>query len=219
MRYYPVSLDIAGKNCLVVGGGAVGTRKVKTLLKCGAIVCVISMDFTKSLNDLANTTDLTLLDRPYCESDLKEKFLVISATDDKILNKKISDDACRQQVLCNIADRPDASDFILPAVVHRGDLTIAISTSGKSPAFSKKLRKDLEEQFGEEYSQFLELMGAARKKLLQTGHAPDTHKQLFKSLIKEGLLELIQKKDIINIDMLLLETFGNGFSYKDLMEE
>ncbi len=219
MRYYPVSLNIAGKKCLVVGGGAVGTRKVKTLLKCGAIVRVISKDFTETLFTLEKTEQLDLITGSYNESELKGKFLVISSTDDQCLNKKIADDADRKNILCNIADLPDASDFILPAIVNRGDLTISISTSGKSPAFSKKLRRDLEEQFGKEYGRFLTLMGTIRKRLLETRHAPETHKVLFQSLIESDLLELTRQKDIKGIDFLLEETFGKGFFYKDLMEE
>ena len=218
MRYYPVSLDIAEKKCLVVGGGSVGTRKVKTMLKCSAIVSVVSKAFTEELQILSKTEDLELISRPYNESDLDGKYIVISSTNDQSLNQKIADDARRKRIFCNIADLPDRSDFILPSIVHRGDLTISISTSGNSPAFSKKLRKELEEQFGEEYSRFLKLMGAARKKLLNTSHAPAAHKVLFRQLLDGDLLELTRQKDIKNIDALLKKTLGKGFSFKELME-
>lgn len=219
MRYYPISLDIAEKECLVVGGGAVGTRKVEMLLNCGAFVSVVSEEFSEKLKNLNKTAKLKLLSKEYSESDLNGKFLVIGATDNQKLNKKIGNDAKIKNMLCNIADLPEVCNFILPSIVNRGDLTIAVSTSGKSPAFAKKLRKDLAEQFGEEYAVFLYLMGAIRKKLLNEKHAPEDHKILFEKLIKNDLLELTRQKDIKNIDKLLQETLGSGFVYKDLINQ
>ncbi len=219
MRYYPVSLNIAEKECLVIGGGAVGTRKVKTLLKCSAIVSVISETFSEAISTLADNSSVTLIQRDYTSSDLEDKFLVLCATDNTALNKRIADDAKAHGILCNIADQPDVSDFVLPSVVHRGDLTISVSTSGKSPAFSKKLRKDLEQMFGDEYAVFLELMGAIRQKLLAEKHAPDEHKHIFNSLIENGLLELTRNNDISGINLLLKKIAGNGFSYNDLMQQ
>ncbi len=219
MRYYPISLDIAKKECLVVGGGSVGTRKSKRLLQCGAIVNVISKDFTAELLNLEKTENLVLQNKPYNESDLEGQHLVISSTDDKDLNKKIASDADSRNILCNIADLPDASNFVLPSVVHRGDLTISISTSGKSPAFSRKLRKDLEKEFGDEYSRFLTLLGTARKRLLASGHDPEAHKIVFRQLVESDLLELIRLNKIESINLLLEEILGKGFSYKALIEE
>ena len=164
MRYYPVNLDVKNRRCLVVGGGGVGARKVQTLLECGAIVTVVSPAITGNLLKLADTGSLVLRQRSYRESDLDGMFLVIGATDDEDLNRRISGDAQQRNMLCNIADRPEACNFILPSIVNRGDLVIAISTSGKSPAFAKKLRRRLQKEFGPEYADFLRLMGAIRKK-------------------------------------------------------
>ena len=94
-----------------------------------------------------------------------------------------------RKILCNIADRPKICDFIFPSIVNRGDLIIAISTSGKSPAFAKKMRKDLEKEFGNEYAEFLRLMGAIRNKLLSRNHEPEAHKHLFENLIKGSWLK------------------------------
>lgn len=219
MRYYPVSLDIRGKKCLVVGGGAVGSRKAETLLKCGAFVSVISDAFSETLKRLDNNPKLELLCKGYSESDLDGKFLVIGATDNQSLNKTIGNDAKKKNMLCNIADLPDRCNFILPSIVNRGDLTIAVSTSGKSPAFAKRLRKEMAEQFGEEYAVFLHLMGVIRKKLLDESHDPDHHKILFGTLIQKGLLGLIQQNEINKIDELLRDTLGKGFMYKDLINQ
>ena len=193
MRYYPVHLDIQNRNCLVVGGGAVGTRKVVTLLDCGADVTVISPEATQQLRDYALSGRMNLKERRYQSGDIDGMFLVIGATDDENLNRQISRDADRLNTLCNIADRPEVCNFILPAIVERDDLIITISTSGKSPALAKKLRKTLEYQFGKEYGVFLKLMGAVRKKLLSLAHEPEAHKPLFEQLIAADLITMIQK--------------------------
>jgi precorrin-2 dehydrogenase/sirohydrochlorin ferrochelatase len=216
MRYYPVFLDVLDKNCLVIGGGHVGTRKVMTLLECGARVTVISPVVTPEIQALTDQQKVTLKTRPYCAADLEGMFLVIGATDDENLNRKVQFDAERQQKLCNIADRPQACNFILPSVINRGDLTIAISTAGKSPAFAKKLRRDLEKKFGDEYAEMLAIMGAVRAKLLLQAHAPEAHKPLFEQMINSDLLEAITKGDRRRIDDLLLDIFGEGFGLEDL---
>ena len=116
MRYYPVQLDIRKRSCLVVGGGSVGTRKVFSLLKCGAKVTVVSLKATVELIDLAEQGRVDLALRAYRSSDMQGKFLVIGATDDETLNRQVHADAQAGGVLCNIADRPEICNFILPAV-------------------------------------------------------------------------------------------------------
>lgn len=218
MKYYPIHLNINNRNCLVVGGGGVGTRKVKTLLDCGARVTLVSPEISPQLRDLAASGDIILKERSYQSDDLSNLFLVIGATDDEKLNKQISSDADRLNTLCNIADRPEVCNFILPSIVHRDDLVITISTSGKSPALAKKLRKALENQFGEEYGQLLRLMGAIRKKLLQQAHEPEAHKPLFEQLINSDLIGMIQEGEVEKIDSLLLDVLGEGYKFEDLIK-
>jgi precorrin-2 dehydrogenase / sirohydrochlorin ferrochelatase len=218
MRYYPVHLDIQNRNCLVVGGGGVGTRKVITLLDCGANVIVISPVVSHQLRDYAISGRIKLKERPYQSGDLDDMFLVIGATDDEALNRQISSDADHLNTLCNIVDRPQVCNFILPAIVQRDDLVITISTSGKSPALAKKLRKSLEFQFGEEYAVFLRLMGAIRKNLLSQSHEPEAHKHLFEQLIDAGLIVMIQKGKTAEIDALLFEILGEGYNFRELMQ-
>ncbi len=217
MRYYPISLDIQNRNCLVVGGGSVGTRKVMMLLECGAMVSVVSIEATEKLQELSVNGQIRLERRPFKTSDLHAKFLVMGATDNSEINRHIYAEARRLGVLCNIADQPEACDFILPAIVNRGDLTIAISTSGKSPAFAKKLRKDLEKEFGTEYADFLKLMGEIRKKLLSEDHEPEAHKHLFEQLIERKLIGMIKDRNITAVNSLLFEIFGEGYAYESLM--
>ncbi len=217
MKYYPVYLDIQNRKCLVVGGGSVGTRKVKSLVNCGAAVTVISLTLTRELAAMAESGIISAEKRPFQPGDLDGAFLVIGATSDVEQNKKISKEAGRLNIMCNIADFPEACSFILPSVLGRGDLMIAISTSGKSPAFAKKLRKDFEKQFGEEYAVFLDLMGAVRQTLLKEQHEPEAHKPLFEKLIEAGLPEMIRadKKDAINA--VLLEVLGSGYTFNELL--
>jgi precorrin-2 dehydrogenase/sirohydrochlorin ferrochelatase len=217
MRYYPVHLDIKNRNCLVVGGGAVGTRKVNTLLACGARVTVVSPDPTQQLKKMAVEESITLRERAYRTVDLKDMFLVIGATDDEKLNRQISEEAEQIGILCNIADRPEACNFILPSVVQRGDLVITISTSGQSPALAKRLRRELEAQFGEEYADFLLLMGAIRKKLLSQTHEPEAHKALFNQLIDSDFIELLRTGQRKQLNLLLYKILGEGYRIEELL--
>lgn len=218
MKYYPVNLDIQNRNCLVVGGGSVGTRKVGTLLDCGAIVTVASPDITAKLLELAHKGSIILKNRPYQASDITGMFLVIGTTNNEKLNRQINSDAQRLNILCNIADRPEDCNFILPAIVKRGDLVIAISTSGKSPALAKKLRKKLEKEFGEEYGEFLRLMGAIREKLLRKKYAPEARKHIFEQLTNKGLVQMIRDRKEEDINSLLLDIIGQGYAFDSLMK-
>ncbi len=212
MKYYPVYLDINDRNCLVVGGGRVGTRKVKGLLESGAQVTVVSLDVTQTITTWAAEKKIRLFQRAYKANDLDGHFMVIGATDNEVLNRQIYTDAEKRNMLCNIADWPQGCNFILPAVIRRGDLSLAISTSGKSPAFARFLRLKLEREYGMEYARLLDLMGTIRQKLLAQEHAPEEHKPLFEALITGGLLELIRENDTTAIDVLLTRTLGDEFN-------
>ena len=217
MRYYPIHLDVKNRNCLVVGGGAVGNRKVNTLLMCGARVTVVSLDPTPQLKKLAAERSIILRERAYRSADLKRMFLVIGATDNEKLNRQISKDAEQIGILCNITDRPEACNFILPSIVQRGDLVITISTSGQSPALAKHIRRKMEAQFGGEYVDFLLLMGAIRKKLLSQTHEPEAHKALFNQLIDSNLIELLRTGQKREINLVLQRILGEGYRIEELL--
>ncbi|MDM8526435.1 bifunctional precorrin-2 dehydrogenase/sirohydrochlorin ferrochelatase [Desulfococcaceae bacterium HSG8] len=219
MRYYPVNLDMQNRRCLVVGGGPVAARKVLKLLECGAMVTVVSPDVTKEILQLTDNRSITLKKRHFQSSDLNGMFLVIGATNNEDVNWRIHSDAERMGKLCNIADRPEVCNFILPSIVNRGDLIIAISTSGASPAYAKKLRQDLEKEFGEEYGKFLSLMGVIRKRLLMKSPEPETHKPTFEKLINKGLVEMIRDDKREDINRLLSKVLGKGYSFETLMEK
>ena len=216
MKYYPINLNIKNKNCLVVGGGAVGARKTSTLLKSGAVTTVVSPEFSSGFNNLGKQ-GVTLLKKKYNKKDLENMFLVIGATDNSELNLEISKHAKDMGILCNIADLPDESDFILPSIVDREDLLITISTGGKSPALAKKIKEYLEHEFGSEYADFLIIMGKIRQKLLSKKHAPHEHKIIFQKLLNSELLDTIKDKDHVKTNNLLHELLGKDYTYENLL--
>lgn len=219
MRYYPLFLDVSGKKCLIAGGGKVGTRKAQTLCRCGAKVTVVSPLFSEPLMEFAQRHPLTLKKKAYETADLEGAFLIIAATGDRLLNQAIRNDAKRMKILCNIADQPEESDFIVPSVVSRGDLSVAVSTSGKSPALAKKLRKELEKAFGWEYGPSLTLLGRLREKLLSESHDPEGHKAIFEALVHNGLTELIREGNLDRIETLLYEATGNAYRIEELISK
>ncbi len=188
-----------------------------TLVQCGAVVTVVSAEVSPTVKQLADEKAILLKQRAYRASDVEGMFLVIGATDNETLNRQINADAERLNLLCNIADRPEICNFILPAIVRRGSFVMAISTAGKSPAFAKHVRKRLETQFGPEYGVVLELMGAIRSKLLAGAHEPEVHKPLFEQLIDGDLVALIKDQEIDRIDQLLERVLGPGYRYHQLM--
>jgi precorrin-2 dehydrogenase len=216
MKYYPIFLDIQGKDCLVVGGGTVGLRKAVTLEKCGANVKIISDRFSVQFDELEKLS-ICFEQKGYEKKDIKGMFLVFAATNNSDLNQQIKKDAFLYNILCNVADEPDNSDFLLPSIVDRGDLVVAVSTSGSSPAMAKRISEDLGRRFGPEYAVFMEFMGNIRKRLLSTGHDPDEHRTVFYTLIDRGILEMIKANEKIKINAVLCDVLGKEFTYQDLV--
>ncbi|MFH1562754.1 MAG: bifunctional precorrin-2 dehydrogenase/sirohydrochlorin ferrochelatase [Nitrospirota bacterium] len=165
MIYYPICLDIKNKRCVIVGGGKVAFRKVESLLEAGAKVIVISPGIIPSLKKLVDKNKITYLPQEYKFGDIKKgTFLVIAASDDFQLNAKIADEAKKLNLLINVADSPKLCNFILPATLRRGNLTISVSTSGKSPALAKKIKEDLQNVYGTEYEVLVDSLGKLRTK-------------------------------------------------------
>lgn len=211
MKYYPVYLDISGRPCVVVGGGEVAYRKARRLLDCGARVSVVSVKACPNLQDLEARGALTLIDQSYNQEHIASAFLVIGATDDRQVNEKIFLDARARNILVNIVDEPERCDFILPAIVERGDLSIAVSTAGKSPALAKRLRQELESLFGTEYETCLQIMGKIREHVLARGGTSDENRKVFEKLINSDLLEHIRKKDWEAVRRLIRETVPEAY--------
>lgn len=166
MRYYPICVDMAGRACLVVGGGMVAERKASGLLESGARVTVVSPALTARLEAWVHEGQIRVIRRGYETGDLADQSLVFVATDDGEVNATVAADARAAGVLTNAADDPAHCDFIIPAVLTRGALTVAVSTGGASPALSRAVRDELEAHFDrEDYASLLEVAADARARL------------------------------------------------------
>jgi precorrin-2 dehydrogenase/sirohydrochlorin ferrochelatase len=219
MPYYPVFLDLDGQKVLVVGGGEVAERKIKTLLTYGCRISVISHHLTPHLKELAVRKRIHHLPHESLGTLMDDAFMVIAATDDQDANRQIASRARKQGLLVNAVDQPEDCNFIMPSIVKRGDLQVAISTAGKSPALAKKLRNDMESIFGPEYDSFIELLGMIRKKLLSKGQASSQNKLIFQRLVDSSLLELIKKGDRNEIRDTLRSILGEGFPVEDIVNK
>jgi len=160
--YFAAFLDLRGRRCLVVGGGAVGERKVQDLLRSGAHVTVVSPRLTPDLAALARVGLITHRPRPFRRADVRGARLVIAATGAPGVDAAVAAEARRRRALVNVVDRPAECDVILPSVLRRGPLQIAVSTGGRSPALAREIRRRLERVVGPEYAALVERVGAAR---------------------------------------------------------
>jgi len=161
---FPMFVKLAGRRCLVVGGGPVAEGKVEGLLASEATVVVIAPEVTEKIAAWARKQRLTRHAREFQPSDLDGSFLVIATTGVDAVNKSVFGEADARGILCNAVDEPERCHFYYPAVVRRGPLQIAISTGGLSPSLASRLRQELEEQFGPEYARWIEELGALRQK-------------------------------------------------------
>jgi precorrin-2 dehydrogenase/sirohydrochlorin ferrochelatase len=205
LKYYPVFWDIADKKCVVVGGGEVAARKVQRLLDCGAKVSVVSLQLNAELTALKDADRISYNACEYSIDFIHGAALVIGATDDEQTNLMISQDAREKGIAVNIVDDPQKCDFILPSIVERGDLAIAIGTGGKSPALARHLREELEARYGAEYEIFLQILGDLRSQMTKNA---GTGKSWFDALMASGILELIRKKDWKKVKKTVLEITG-----------
>lgn len=192
--YYAVSLNLVNKKCLVVGGGRVAERKVKSLLDCKAEVVVVSPEVTAGLKQLAEDGIINYRAREYTVDDLNGVFIAISATNCQELNRRVAGDCFARNIPINAVDDPEYCSFIVPAIVRRGDLTISISTGGKSPALAKKIRQELEQQYGNEYATLLQYLGRVREQVLEKVPDQEQREKVFRCLVENHLelLELIE---------------------------
>jgi precorrin-2 dehydrogenase/sirohydrochlorin ferrochelatase len=163
--YYPINLQISHQPCIVVGGGSVAERKVAGLLAAGGTVTVLSPHLTKNLAELVEEKKITHVAQTYQHGDVKGYFIVICATDNSLVNQLIAEEGRSLGTLVNVADAPELGNFSVPSQIAHGDLLLTVSTGGKSPALAKKLREELEAQYGPEYGIYLELVAKARAKI------------------------------------------------------
>ncbi|MFP4071294.1 MAG: bifunctional precorrin-2 dehydrogenase/sirohydrochlorin ferrochelatase, partial [Desulfovibrionales bacterium] len=197
MHYYPLLLNLTGKTCLVVGAGQVGLRKIRTLVECGAglVRVVDTRPAGPDLTTLLDDPRLEFLCRPFEPQDLEDCTLVIASTDNEEVNWRISRLCAERKILCNIVDQPEKCSFILASLFTQGDLTIAISTAGKSPALAKKIRRDLKQTFGPEYGLLVELMGRLRPAVMGLGRSTAWNTEIFASIVSSPILESLKQGD------------------------
>ena len=185
--YFAAFLDLRGRRCLVVGGGIVAERKVTGLLDAGARVRVVSPTLTPALATLAATGLVEHRARPFRRHDVQGCALVVAATGEPTVDDAVAATARRVRALVNVVDRPAACDFILPSVLRRGDLQIAVSTGGKSPALAREIRRRLEAEIGEDYAALVERVGAARSQLRTRRLTPTARMRAADRLAVEAL--------------------------------
>jgi siroheme synthase-like protein len=209
MRYYPVYINLTNKPSVVIGGGTIAEGKVLGLLEADARVTLIAPEITPTLRELAENGKITWEQRSYRDGDLENAAIAISATDDPAINHRVWEEARRRRILINVVDDPPFCDFIAPAIVRRGDITLAISTNGKMPALAAHLRRELEKSFGEEYEQLLEMTAPMREELA-TKHLDYTTRQvLWRKLFEEtNIIDLLRAGEIASARSLAKETLG-----------
>ena len=193
MRYLPINLDIRGRNAVIVGGGPVAARKCSMLLAAGARVTVIAPALTRSLKQLSEDGKIDHLPREYRDGDLAGSFLVFAATDNSAVNREVGEEAKDRGIMANIADSPDLSAFVSPAVISRDELLITVSTGGLTPALAGRIREELEAHYGPEYAQLNNILGRVREKLLTEGNDSTYNSQLVRTIAQRLIAELSAK--------------------------
>lgn len=192
---FPMFLKLEGRPCLVVGAGTVAEGKIGSLLLAGATVRVVAPQANAAVQEWARTSAIRWEEREFSPLDLDDVFLVVVATSSKDVNESVFREAQARNVLCNVVDDPGHCDFYYPAVVRRGQLQIAISTAGESPALAQKLRGELESQYGPEYEGWVEQLGKTRRELFARDLGPEERRRRLHELASKPPLaaELISK--------------------------
>ncbi|MBP1748705.1 MAG: hypothetical protein H6Q52_1244 [Deltaproteobacteria bacterium] len=191
-HYYPLFLDITGKECLIIGGGTVAERKATMLLKFNASVRVISPKATKKLIHLADTGRISLTLRKYRSGDHENAAVIFACTDDRDANRLVRENAAMQRIPVNVVDKPEECDFIVPSIIKKGDVTIAISTSGRAPMASKKIRQAIEKTITGDCVGYIRIMGAIRHYLLKTVPEKKVRRDIMKFVGSMDMDEIVR---------------------------
>jgi uroporphyrin-III C-methyltransferase / precorrin-2 dehydrogenase / sirohydrochlorin ferrochelatase len=189
MTLFPAFLKLQDRPILVVGGGAIAFSKVPGLLEAGAKITLVAPKLNCDIAELVRDRRIEWLPKPFEPADLSGKFLVVAATSLRDVNESVFQEADKRHILCNAVDDMDHCHFYYGSLVQRGDLQIAISTNGKSPALAQRLRKELEQQFGPEYTAWLEWLGAAREALRAQSTDPEARKRQLHLLASRPMFE------------------------------
>jgi len=209
--YYPVYIEMRAQPCTVIGGGKIAEGKVDGLLAVQAQVTVIAPELTPHLQQLAEQKQITYIPRKYQSGDLSGAFMVICATDQAEINHQVWQEASANHQLVNVVDDTSRCNFIAPSILRKGDLTIAISTSGKAPALAVRLKERLQRELGSEYERFLELAGKLREPLAH--YIPDfeTRKALWYQLVDSEILDVLARGDEVSAKDIISQVVGFEF--------
>ena len=203
---FPLYANIVGKRCVVVGGGAVAARKVADLLAAGAHICVVSPDVTPMIQQYAHSGLLEWKAETYTPEHLHEAWLVFAATNVRVVNAQVSQDAQDRRCFVNVADAPEDSGFLVPTVVRRGDLCLSVSTGGNNPLLARKIANGLQAQYGLEYGLLVELLGQMRGYVKSRTFVPDQR--------RHALSQLVERES----ELRALLQSGNGEEARTLAE-
>jgi siroheme synthase-like protein len=191
--YYPIYIDIEDRAVLIVGGGTVCARKAETMMRYGARVTIVSPEITDEIAAWEQSGVLAVQRKMYAESDLEGASMVIASTDDQCVNARVARDCRRRRIPVNVVDVTHLCEFIVPAIIEKGSIQIAVSTGGKSPAIARTLREDLQRTIGPEYAEVNDLLGTLRKSAKQVLPTDIDRKRFFDSIITAGILDLLRE--------------------------
>jgi precorrin-2 dehydrogenase / sirohydrochlorin ferrochelatase len=210
--YYPVYIQLENQPCIVIGGGKIAEGKVEGLLEAGAVVEVISPALTSRLHELVSQRRIKYHERVYRSGDLAGSFMVICATNIPTVNQQVWSEATENHQLVNVVDDTPRCNFIAPAILRSGDLTIAISTSGKAPALAVRLKEKIQKQIGPENARFLEIAGQLREPLARNIPDFETRKKLWYEIVDSDVLQLIADGNEHAALEIISQTVGFEFS-------
>lgn len=216
MQYYPICLDLRNRRAVVVGGGAVALQKARRLLSSGAQVLVVSPESDLELARLAREGELEWRQRPYRSGDLRGSALVIAATDQPVVQEAVAEEAAALGIPINVVDAPELSSFIAPAILDRGDLQVAVSTSGAAPALAAALRDRIGETLGPEVALVVEIVSKVRRRLRRGVLPPEERRRILKELAVSDLPDHVRRRDRQAVDRLLVEIGGSGITLESL---
>jgi siroheme synthase-like protein len=191
--YYPIYIDIEDRAVLIVGGGAVCARKAETMVRYGGRVTIVSPEITDEIAAWERDGALAVRRKMYEESDLDGASIVIASTDDQCVNARVARDCRRRRIPVNVVDVTHLCEFIVPAIIEKGSIQIAISTGGKSPALARTLKEDMQRMIGPEYAEVNDLLGTLRKSAKSVLPTDVDRKRFFDGIIAAGVLVLLRE--------------------------
>lgn len=218
MQFFPINLDITGRLCVVIGGGQVAFRKVKALVGCNAKVKVISPVVLEAFTPLEAGGAITVDRRGYEPGDLQDAFLVFAATDSGQVQEDVAQEAYERKILFNSADDPARCDFQIPAKVRHGDLLLTISTGGASPALSKCIREQLEQQFGPEYGGIVELFARVRAIVVTDANNSEENRKIFHLMLRAGIVQYAEAGEWQKVRTILQESLPAQADIDSIMD-